>query len=181
MEAIATYTKRNQKLEIFQDEDPMSPRTNIDNLGTIITKENNRYTLGDIQVQDIDKELKEHDIGLILPVYMLDHSVLLLSTRDFNDKWDSGQCGFIFVTKEKIKKEYSAKRLGKKILEKVKSVLESEIKIYSSYVNGDVYGYKITEQKNNETIDIDSCWGFYDDFDQIFDHIGDKKEEWTEQ
>ena len=181
MEALATYTKQNQKLEIFYDETPMSPRTNFDNLGTIITKQNNRYTIGDIQVNDIDEYLKEYDIGLILPVFMLDHSVLLLSTRDFNDKWDSGQCGFIFVTKEKLKEEYSVKKIGKKTLEKAKSVLESEIKTYSSYVNGEVFGYKITEQKDNETKDIDSCWGFYGDSDQIFDHIENKKEEWTEQ
>lgn len=181
MEALQTYTKGNQTLEIFQDESPMSPRTDYDHMGTIITKQNNRYTIGEIQVEDIDEKLKEYDLGLILPVYMLDHSVLLLSTRDFNDYWDSGQCGFIFVTKEKLREEYSIKRIGKKTLEKAKSVLESEIKTYSSYVNGEVYGFKITEQKNNETIDIDSCWGFFGDYDQIFDHIGNKKEEWIEQ
>ena len=181
MQALATYTKQNQKLEIFYDESPMSPRTDYDHLGTFITKQNNRYTIGEIQVEDIDEKLKEYDIGLILPVFMLDHSVLLLSTRDFNDKWDSGQCGFIFVTKEKLKEEYSVKRIGKKTLATAKSVLESEIKTYSSYINGEVYGYKITKEENNETKDIDSCWGFYSDSDQIFDHIGDKKEDWDQQ
>jgi len=180
MEAISTYTKGNQTLEIVYDEDPMSPRTDYDHLGTIITKENNRYTIGDIQVNDIDEKLKEYDIGIILPVFMLDHSVLLLSTRDFHDNWDSGQCGFIFVTKEKLKTEYSVKRIGKKTLEKAKDVLESEIKTYSQYINGEVYGFKITEQKNNEPENIDSCYGFYE-IDGIFDHIGDKKEEWVQE
>jgi len=126
------------------------------------------------------KKLKEYDIGLMLPLFMLDHSSVSLSTRDFNDKWDSGQIGFVFVTKEKLKKEYSVKRIGKITLEKAKRVLEAEIKTYSQYVNGEVFGFKITEQKNNETENIDSCSGFYE-IDEVFDHIGEKKEEWVEQ
>ncbi len=179
MEALATYTKQNQTLEIIYDECAISPRE-WDNLGTIITVNQRNYKLGEIQTDEIDEKLKEYDIGLILPLFMLDHSSVSLSTRDFNDKWDSGQIGYVFVTKEKLKEEYSVKRIGKKTLEKAKRVLESEIKTYGQYVNGEVYGFKITEQKNNETENIDACSGFYE-IDDVFDHIGAKKEEWTEQ
>jgi len=179
MEALATYTKQNQTLEIIYDECAISPRE-WDNLGTIITMNQRNYKLGEIQTDNIDEKLKEYDIGLILPLYFLDHSGVSLSTQDFNDKWDSGQIGYVFVTKEKLKEEYSVKRISKKTLEKAKNVLESEIKTYSQYVNGEVFGFKITEQKNNETENIDACSGFYEIKD-VFDHIGDKKEEWIEQ
>lgn len=36
----------------------------------------------------------------MVPLYLLDHSHLSLSIVDFNDRWDSGQIGFAFLTAE---------------------------------------------------------------------------------
>jgi len=44
--------------------------------------------------------------NLILPLYLLDHSGITISTRDFNDRWDSGQIGWTYVSNEDIAKEF---------------------------------------------------------------------------
>lgn len=41
----------------------------------------------------------------ILPLYLFDHSGLTISTSDFNDPWDSGQVGYIYLDKETAMKE----------------------------------------------------------------------------
>lgn len=59
-------------------------------------------------------------------------------------------------------------------------MLESEIEIYDQYINGEVYGYELEEEKvchycgHAEYEHIDSCYGFYgDDFEYngLFDSI----------
>ena len=71
--------------------------------------------------------------------------------------------------KERIKKEYGAKRLSKKLLEKVKGVLVAEIKTLNAYVNNEVYEY--TLYQNDE--EIDSCGGFFDTSDECKGFVRD--------
>lgn len=106
-----------------------------------------------------------------LPLYLYDHGDITMSTGSFNDPWDSGQVGFIYVTKEEIKKEYGVKRVTKGVRDKVLALLESEVKTYAIYLEGRVYGYQTFYQlepaseadEAEEGEVIDSCWGFYGD------------------
>ncbi len=155
--------------KIEQDEDCESPRE-WDNLGTLLCT-HKRYELGDIKES---KEIpwydfnsleeaknyieKEYDAALILPLYLLDHSGISMRVTDFHDRWDSGGVGFIVVSKEKVRKEYSVKRISKKTLETVKKVLIGEVETYSQYLEGAVYGYQILDDKDNV---IESLWGIY--------------------
>jgi hypothetical protein len=75
-----------------------------------------------------------------------------------HDKWDGGQVGFIYVTKEQLRKEYSVKRITKDILTKAEQVLRAEVKTYDDFLTGQVFGYMI-DSKDEEN--IESCWGFY--------------------
>ena len=100
------------ELEIEQDSSPDSPRT-WDNLGTMVCF-HKRYNLGDktdYRSSDYDSwdELKQGIIEnegevVILPLFLYDHSGITISTTPFSCNWDSGQVGFIFVSKHKIKK-----------------------------------------------------------------------------
>lgn len=45
-------------------------------------------------------------------------------------------------------------------LEHADSICKSAINLYSSWAWGDVYGYQIKDE-NGESIEYDSCWGFY--------------------
>ena len=155
------------KHEIIQDEIPMNPRTEFDNLGTMVCG-HKRYTVGDKDHgYNLDnysgwKELrkaivKDHGPCVILPVYLLDHSGLRVNTIGFNhcdpQRWDWGQLGIIYVSHKKIR----AKRVTKKLIERVTANLRSEVKTYNQYLSGDVWGVRILDDDGNE---VDSCWGF---------------------
>ena len=112
----------------------------------------------------IDKNL------LYAPLYLYDHSVLRMKIGSFygllpqgHAEFDSGQVGFIYVDKEKLRKEYG-KRITKNIKEKAMQVLNGEIDTYDSYVSGQIYGYMAKDSKGE---DINSCWGFFGDTDEM--------------
>ncbi|GFD70986.1 hypothetical protein KUL113_04060 [Tenacibaculum sp. KUL113] len=91
----------------------------------------------------------------MLPLYLYDHSGITMNTSGFSCSWDSGQVGFIYVSKERAREQYGFKRLTKERVQKVYDYLDSEVKTYASYLEGNVYGYVI------EGGDIDdSCWGY---------------------
>jgi hypothetical protein len=168
----------NRELKIVSDFDVESPRE-WSNMGTMLCF-HKRYNLGDenpYNMNDFDSWMefkerleKDHDIAIILPIFMYDHSGITISTSleyPYNDRWDAGQVGFIFVTKEKIREEYSVKHVTKKTLQKALTYLLGEIEVYDLYLRGEVYGFQLVElskcsecgESHEET--IDSCYGFY--------------------
>ncbi len=59
------------------------------------------------------------ELGVImLPLYLYDHSGITMRTTSFNDRWDSGQVGVIFVTRKKAEEEWGKGFV--KVLEVVK-------------------------------------------------------------
>ena len=164
----------NYLIEVIQDESPESPRE-WDNLGTMICF-HGRYDLGDKhdyrsgdysgwdeQRKDIEKK---ENACVILPLYLYDHSGITMKTSPFGCNWDSGQVGWIVVSKEQVRKEYNVKRINKELIEKVTKVLEGEVETYDQYLTGDVYGYRISKVTecdfgHEHKEEVDSCWGFY--------------------
>lgn len=99
-----------------------------------------------------------HEKGVvILPLYLFDHSGISMSTRDFGDRWDSGQVGWIYCSLAKAKKE-RPDATEKMVRER----LIGEVETYDQYLRGDIYGYTVEDDENNV---VDSCWGCYD-FDE---------------
>ena len=154
------------KVETVHDEHPESPRQ-WDNLGKMVCFHNS-YNLGDeheYRHQDyqgwehMEREIiKNEDVGVILPLYLYDHSGITMNTTGFHCPWDSGKVGFIFISKDKIRHEYSKKRISKQLINKVKEYLKAEVDVYDKYLTGDTYGYRITNTETDE--EVDSCWGF---------------------
>ena len=168
------------KLEIFDDLNPCSPRE-FDNLGTMVCF-HRRYNLGDeteLKSSDFSswEELenylyKEEDALIAIPVFMNDHSGLWINTTGFSCPWDSGQVGYIYVSKEKVRSEYNCKRISKKLKEMIREMLCSEVDLYNDYLCGNVYGFTLTDKENAE--EIDSSCGFYGtDYIEngIFDYV----------
>ena len=147
---------------IEQDVDPDSPR-DWDNLGTMVCF-NSRRNLGDKHDFKSPEEFKafwERTKAVVLPLYLYDHSGYTMNTTGFSCPWDSGQVGWIYVTPEKIRKEYSWKHLSVKRRKTIKGYLKEEVKTYDQYLTGDVYGIaKITDPEGKELED-GSVWGFY--------------------
>lgn len=48
---------------------------------------------------------------IMLPLYLLDHSGLAMKTTSFHDPWDSGQVGWIYVSKEDALKEFGGEKM----------------------------------------------------------------------
>lgn len=153
-------------MKIFFDESPESPRE-WDNLGKMVCF-HRRYSLGDAHhyrssnyngwEELAQAIMRDYNIAIMLPMYMYDHSGITISTTPFSCPWDSGQIGWIFATKEDVRKEFGVKRISKKMIERVEKILLAEVEIYDKYLTGEVYGY-ILENKEGEQ--VDSCWGFY--------------------
>jgi hypothetical protein len=161
-----TKVATGYKMEIFQDESPANPRTEWDNLGTMVCF-HGRYNLGDehdYDSNDFDtwEELKkliikDHDPAVILPIYMYDHSGITISTSPFGCRWDSGQIGFIYVSKQRAIEEYGFKRMSAKMKERITNYLDGEVDTYDQYLTGEVYGFDIME--GDEVIESSS--GYY--------------------
>jgi hypothetical protein len=193
-------------LEIFFDEDPLNPREEFDNLGTMVCF-HRRYSLGDKHPYSSPKEffrglatdvnpvlsetieylengrggvvLSEQQNGaekceemvdklikktlsekvIMLPLYLYDHSGISMSTNPFSCSWDSGQVGYIYVTKEEAKREFDMKRTSKKFEDLIKKRLIAEVEEYNKFLTGEVYGYCVVDEGENF---LDSCWGYYD-------------------
>jgi len=168
MEPTETKTIGKYRIDVILDEDPYNPRDN-DNLGTMVCF-HGRYNLGD-KNHGIDHNMfggwgemsayivKKEKVAVILPLYLYDHSGITISTSPFSCPWDSGSIGFIFVSKEKVRKEFSRKRMSKKLIQRMKEYLKSEVETYDQYLTGDCYGFRITDTETDE--EMDNCWGYY--------------------
>jgi hypothetical protein len=150
---IETIDYQEYKIEIHYDSDPSSPRE-WDNMGTIYTPPLRRHKIADQEESSdwIAEYVNRKDV-VALPVYMIDHSGIALSTSSFNDPWDSGQIGYIAVTREKALKDYG-RRVNRRTIERQ---LRAEIEVYSAYVQGEAYGFVVRDPMGRE---IHSCWGF---------------------
>lgn len=146
-------------IEISQDDLAENPR-DWENLGRIICW-HHRYNLGDqhkftcpSHFEEEAKELKH----IMLPLFLYDHSGITMNTAGFSCQWDSGQVGYVYVSRIKLREEFGYQRLTKKRFTEIRGLLEREIKTYDQFLRGDVYNYSIT---NDSGEIIDSCGGFF--------------------
>lgn len=143
-----TFTVR-----IRQDPDSMSPRE-CDNLGKIVHW-HRRYDLG----ERVSPDWEPPEGAFVLPVYMIDHSGIALNTEGFGCPWDSGQVGWIYVTREDAAEAFGWNvplRMTAKRKNTVTDALRAEIKVYSQYLSGECFGFEIEGTDGSQ----DSCWGF---------------------
>jgi hypothetical protein len=120
----------------------------------------NGYNLGDKHSYNKNdynsfEELKEaieenENVLVIKPLYLYNHSGLTISTEPFNCHFDSGQIGWVYVTKE-------TQELTGAPMDSLEEQLIGEVKTYDQELRNDVYSF--TCFKNGEV--ADSCGGFY--------------------
>ena len=184
--------KNNRVLNIDYDESPESPR-DCDNITRLAVKLN-RYNLPNETELNLDKYESIDDLRdaimetykpiMIKEVYAYQHSNIELHTKDTNNElksqfvhsaWDSSFIGFVFITE----KDLETLGITDKTNENLSKIIEYDLKIYSQYLNGEVYQFQIVEttycehcNNYNEEI-LDSCCGYYD--------IEDIKEEYKDE
>lgn len=149
--------------EIEQDTYPENPRS-WDN-ACVMACWHRGYDLGDNKrIWDCPDDPEdfvawaEENKAVYLPLYLYDHSGITMSTSPFSCRWDSGQVGYVYLTRKTILKEWGWKVLTKKRIAFLEKYMRDEVETYDQYLTGDVYGYVITDDNGEE---VDSCWGFY--------------------
>lgn len=151
------------ELRIAEDRSPESPRE-WDNLGHLVTW-HRRYdwTDKDVDADELSgpaevRALIHREGGVLLPVYLLDHGNLTLSTAPFGDKFDLGLVGVIFATGEDIEREYG--KLDDDAKAKAAETLRGEIQALNQYINNEVYEYFIEDTRTGAI--VDACGGVYE-------------------
>ena len=175
------FIKHKYEIKFEQDNYPESPR-NWSNLGSFYTTKNNRYVEREIEIYDYERD-EAFEFGLdadsdierlsklgyiAIPVSVYDHSGWTIFSGVASG-WDSGCIGFYVVSYEKIREDFGCKRISKKLLTRVKNIMESEIKTFDQFIQGEIWCYEIT--KDGEL--LDSCCGFYeeDNLDDFRKHL----------
>lgn len=175
MDTIDSFAHKGYTVNIAHDEIQGNPFDEC-NLGTFVAF-HKRYNLGTTQDtyknenynswSELKKDIiKRENPVVILPVFMYDHSGLSFKIGSFQGllpqghaEFDSGQVGYIFVSREKAVGEYGCKRFSKKQVEIITNVLKGEIKEYTAWVNGWIYCYRIEDDAGKY---IDSGRGYTD-------------------
>lgn len=185
MELVAKLNGKT--LKVWTEDDAQNPRKEFDSFGHMVCW-HSRYYLGDKHKfhtpTDFYETVKRKGIAVILPLWLYDHSGLYLKVGNFagmlpqgHAEFDTMQVGYIYVTKDEVRKRFGVKRVTKRWLLAAEALLCAEVKTYDQYLNGDVYGFTLEDENGEE---VDSCGGFYGtDWDKngLLDSIG---KEWAE-
>jgi len=169
MNVIKTLKHKGYEIKVVQDEDSQDPRENSDHLGKMVCF-HGKYSLPHETSHkstdysgwgELQKVIEDESPVVILPIYMYDHSGITINTTGFSCPWDSGQVGFIFASKKDVTKEFG--EVTPEVVTKVKEILVAEVKEYSAFLEGNVYGFLVESADGKQ---VDSCWGFIGDPDE---------------
>lgn len=124
--------------------------------------------------------LQQSSDVVMLPLYLMDHSGLSMSTSDFGDRWDSGQVGWIYALKDEAENLWGT--VGKDWKTRAKEEMEGEVITYDQMLRGEVYGATVYQYVGEKPFDMvytggqpyefdsafehEACWGFFGDNDE---------------
>lgn len=182
--------QKNVTVEIMTDDSPSSPRM-WDNIGTMYITGKHIDNLGDIFIPNFDEVLEEHASVITyfadrLSVKKSDIIIKDIMFADYGSECsiylnehtpEARYQGYMVTTKQIARDAHQVKQLSKELLARVDANLDGEVKIYTEYLNGNVYGYNITCDLTGAT--VDSVWGFYGDDPYLNEAIKDAIDAWT--
>jgi len=157
---IDTAIVENLTVNVYSDEEndntdnPFS--SEYDLFGTVSCFHRN-YNLSSYNSDFTDKEDLKRHISLknviSLPVYLYDHSGITINTTGFIFSWDSGQIGYIHITKEEIYKEFNVKRISSALLKKVYENLKGTISFINDYLTGNIHYFEVIDTDSEEILE----------------------------
>lgn len=181
-----THEYKGYKIEIHRDDDPLNPRTDHDNAGTMCC-EHRRYDLGDGGIRLLYDALCEdpryNDLYLSLPdderePFEDDDIPKMLEQAE---KWGYTVLPLYLYDHSGITMScapfscpwdsgqvgvifMSPQTAAKEGIKDPAGSLKGEVEVYDQYLTGDVYGYIV---KDDEGEELDSCWGFFGDEEYV--------------
>jgi|LakMenE18May11ns_1017448.scaffolds.fasta_scaffold9946187_10 hypothetical protein len=148
---VESLSYKSFNIQVYKEDDFFNPRE-WDNRTKMVCF-HGRYELGDKHEfrspESLEEFLTANKANLyVLPLYLYDHGGITISTTPFNCRFDSGQVGFIYITKEKA--------LDEGIHDPFKT-MKQEVETYNDYLVGNCYGYSIYDEQGEY---LDSCGGY---------------------
>lgn len=122
--------------------------------------------------EDKWKLLERYANIVYLPLYLYDYSGITMNTTGYSCRWDSGQVGYIFTTRERIlhtvggfenEKGNHCKVTSRNWKKAACASMRDEVSVYDIYLKNEVYGYIVEKLVDDDWEEEDSCWGFYSD------------------
>jgi len=184
---------RDKILRIYPDMNPESPRE-WDNLGTIfMIRDYNILALNETEGGGDYLGFIEHEVTDVRAYTNIEDKMCALFDRDEGEYWQvierlfdeffvwlplyynghklclrDEEEGMIFVSRADLEKEGLTE-------ERALEVLKGEIETLNQYLSGEVYGFRLMANEDDDELDdIDSCWGFYGEdiyTNGITDHV----------
>lgn len=162
---VDTITVGTNLVTIYADDDSPNPRDDHDQT-CVLVLDHGRHNLPKEENIDLDahsswEEVADvirarFDVVAMLPVYGIDHGQLALRAGEpYADKWDSGQAGLAYVTREAMATAWAG---GEWTEVQAHAVIAGEVEEFNDWLTSDVYGYVVTDA---DGVELDSCWGMY--------------------
>ena len=154
-----TEDRKGCRIHIKYDNDGENSPREWDNAGTIVDWHRN-LIIGDKKI-DGDWTISRRD-NIVLPVYIYQHGGITINTTGFHCDWDSGQVGWIYISRKDAVANWGKVRCTKAIEKRARNYLVGEVETLDNFFTGNVYGYVIEYPDGSE----DSCWGYYPDHNE---------------
>ncbi len=113
--------------------------------------------------------LKKSDIAIAYPITAHTIGGEISLSLGYKSGWGYDVVGFIYITKETLRKEYGVKRITSITQQRAKNCLQDELDMLTAWLNGDCYGWQIKEYTlTDDGLDwkevgiLDDCWGYFD-------------------
>lgn len=124
------------------------------------------------EVRELKAILMKLDNIVYKPVYIYDHSGIVLSTTPFNDRWDSWECGFIYIDHDAVGEESDWKATAA-------GIIEQELKTYNEFIAGEVFEINfskfVTEEVRcphcNEVIETKQVELWAEELEHYHEHV----------
>jgi len=158
-------------VKVLKSEDPVNPREDYEQYDNMICF-HGRYSLGDEESKDFnpddfngwdeleDNIVKKMNWVAYLPLYLYDHSGITISTESFNDRWDSGQVGFIGMSRQQMKEIFDWSNVTEKRMGRLLELLKSSVDVYDDYLTGNIYDFVIVDK---DDCVVESCCNYIGD------------------
>jgi hypothetical protein len=149
---------QNNKLRAFviQDENPDNPLWGWDTGVTFLVDKSSRH-FGGLASSNAPENEHCEDWAFVFPLYGFVHSMQSISLKSFGCPWDSGQIGFVGITKSDLDGYFGKNLTEEEALKSISDLISN----LNDYLMGEVYGFKIEEEVKGEWVVVDECWGFY--------------------
>jgi hypothetical protein len=136
------------------------------------------YTLGDKHGMEmrsfrswehVEQHIRTRLHGVLThPLFLYDHSGISIKIGTWTGLLPQGHAeldtmcvGFIYTTKDRIRKWYKKRKCTPELEDKAYEMLEAEVEVYDKYLRGEFCGFKVYEVYDEDGDEhFHSCWGF---------------------